>query len=208
MAPRPFIPVPDAIEGEVTFLLGGVYMTNRLFYYWPQDLWPSFPELTIADALGTWVINHYLPVIGNDVLFVHSRARKAQAASDPFTTIPYLGYFGTADTPAMSANVTVRLALSQPRRAGRRVGSIRAIGVPLSAVVENELTPAYRAGLIDAFAWAQEFPTAIGAELGWASYRAGGAWRSEGIIFLTGQLRASLTVGPQRKRLKNTALYP
>lgn len=206
--PRVFIPTYDAIETEVTFLLGGVYMSNRMFYWYPESLWGPFVELDFASALGDWVINRYLAVIASDVLFIHARARKANSSSAPWYTIPYTGYFGAWPDVAMSANVTCRLTMARKIRAHDRIGSVRVVGVPRSAVVENTFTDEYRSAVREAFIWAQEFPTLIGAEWSWVSYQANGVRRSEGLVKYAGITSVEKDVRPQRKRLKNSSLYP
>jgi len=206
--PRPFIPVEDTLEAELTFRVSSTYMTNRLYFFRAFPTYAPGDDLLLASWLGTWVINFYLPALANDVLFIHSRARFCTSASDPWATIPYTGYFGTYPDVAMPANCTFRVRSRRQVYDSKQRPYICVPAPPRSAVVENEFTEDYWAIVRDALTEVYEPLSPFGAEWVWVSFQHNNAWRSAGRVRYWGILEPVYTVSPRRRRLRNTALYP
>lgn len=183
-------------------------MTNRFFYRWVFPGFSPGDDLILASWLGTWCINYYLPVLGDDVLFIHARAKFMDSASDPWATIPYLGYFGSFGDVAMPANVTMRVRNKERVFGSRQYPYLCVPAPPRSEVVENTFTQAYQDAVVDALSNVYEPTTLLGSTWVWASFEAGGTWRAAAITRRVGVLQPIESVSPRRRRLKNTALYP
>lgn len=208
MAPRPFIPVPDVYEAELRFQLGSVVMVNRLFYSInPLFILPS-TQLGFTGAVGTTVINEYLPAIAQNVAFNRVRTRTMNTSSDPWVTIDYVDYFGTWPSDALSANVTCFARMASGHRAGIKVGATCVPAPPRDAVVENEFTDEYISQVKASMGELQEPIFTIGYEMGWVSFREGGAWRAEGLFRQAGVCTPNRVVSPRRRRLRNDTVLP
>jgi len=205
---RPFIPVPDCLEAELRFQLGSVVMTNRLVY--AVNPFGHFPasQLDFAGALGTSVINRYLPAVANNVLFTRVRTRTMSSSSDPWTTIDYTGYFGTWPSEALAANCTCFIRSRIGRQRGVKRGALCFPAPPRSAVVENRFTDEWIFYALDAVAFLISIPGTFGYELNYVSYRSGNAWRTEGVPIPWGVPNPDRTVAPRRRRLRNTNIFP
>ena len=208
MSSRPFIPVPNTIEAELTFAVGSVFMTNRFYYNNEYPLFVPGDDLLIASNLGTWCINHYLPVLADDVAFVKARARFKSTASDVWATIPYTSYYGSWGDVAMPANVTLRIRSAKQRYDSKQRPYLCVPAPPRDTVEENEFTLDYQLAVIDALSYAYEPRSVPGSEWAWVSFEKDNEWRSEGEVFLMGILEAVPVVSPRRRRLRNTTAYP
>lgn len=206
MAPRPFIPVPDTIEAEVTFRLGTVYMTNRFYFYNAYPLFVPGDDLVIAADLATEAINNYLPALANNLLLIHTRARFLNTASDPWATIPLFGYFGTYPDEAMPANVCIRARGRKQTSATKQRPYFCIPAPPRAVIIENEVDPGYWDLVVPFFIALVDYVGPPGTDLVWVSFRENGAWRSEGFVRYWPILERKMYLGPRRRRLRNTAL--
>lgn len=208
MAPRPFIPVADTIETQLTFQLGSVYMSN-VFYHSNFASSPApFDEVLMASAMGTWAINYYLPNLGSDLLFVHSRSRLITSSSDPWFTIPYTGYFGGAGDVSMPANVTYRIRGRKQISTKKQRPYICVVGVPRSAVVENEVDTTWASSVRGSLVEVYEPRGMLGYEWAWVSYQDNNSWRTEGLPRFWPSMELTRYVAPRRRRLRNINLLP
>jgi len=206
--PRPFIPVPDVYEAELRFRLGSVVMTNRLFYSInPLFTFPN-NQLDFTGAIGTTVINDYLPAVAQNVLFDRVRTRTLTTSSDPWTTIDYTGYFGLWLSDAMTANVTCYTWLARRSLLIKRRGAVCTPAPPRSSVDENAFTDTYILAVKHAMGALQEPIFTVGYEMGWVSFRDDNAWRAEGVFHQAGVTDPIRTVAPRRRRLKNLNVFP
>lgn len=208
MAPRPFIPVPDTIEAEITFRLGTVYMSNRFYFSNYYPLFGPGDDLVVASSLATEAINTYLPCIASDVLLVHTRARFLNTASDPWVTVPLFGYFGTYPDVAMPANVCVRARGRRQTTTTKQRPYFCVPAPPRAAIVENEVVQAYADLVVEFYIGLVDRVGPDGTDFVWVSFETGGAWRSEGLTRYWPILERKMYLGPRRRRLRNIAAYP
>lgn len=208
MAPRPFIPVYDCYEAELRFRLGSVVMVNRIYYY--VNPFGSFPPggLAFAGALGTTVINYYLPALATNVLFDRVRVRDAATNGAPWSTVNYTGYFGTWPDVALAANCTCFVRSRLGHAIGVKNGALCVPAPPRSAVVENTFTDEWLAAVADASGGLTDVVGTFGYVRVWVSFREANAWRTEGITHDWGISSPVRTVAPRRRRLRNTSILP
>lgn len=183
-------------------------MTNRTF--WNSDFFPIPPgsEVNVASDVGNWVVNRYLPIIAQNVLLVHVRARDISTVMGAWFTIPYTGYFGGWPSDAMAANVTLQLRLRNAPPVQRQQPYLCLPAPPRDAVVENEFTSAYMAAVVDAWSYYFDCVFVSGLDWVWLSFRHDNAWRSVPETYYVGALQPNPVVAPRRRRLKNVNLYP
>lgn len=208
VAPRPFIPVPDCVEVEIRFRFGGVVMCNRWYYYRDPFFHSPSTNLAFAGEVGTAVINSYLPIIANNVLFDRVRVRDATSATAPWSTIDYTGYFGTFPSEALAANCTCFVRFDRRRRAGIKKGALCVPAPPRGAVVENTFTEEYIELIHDFLGDLDNPGFSVGYALGWVSFRHNNAWRSEGVFYYKATSDPVATVAPRRRRLRNVNVLP
>ena len=207
-SPRPFIPVPDTIETEIVFSLGGLQMANRFFF--KRDFPPYDPgdHLNLALWLGDWVINRYRNVLAQNVLFEHVRARFLNSPLDDWISVPFFGYFGLWPANAMPANVTFRLRGRRSVVGSKQRPYVCVPAPPLDTVVENTFTESYWLACLAQFNRLYEPLDPFGSQWSYVSFEKDNAWRAEGFVRGMPALEPVYTVSPRRRRLRNTALYP
>jgi len=198
------VPVPDVAEVEIRQMIFGQLIENTLYFALTGG-WDEAALMDLATSVGVWFIEEVLPLLSNELTFREAVARDLSAgatAQQIYSIPPVAG--GNANLAAPS-NVAAAISL-RTATAGRSFrGRNYVAGLPLDAVVENEIESSVGDALVAAYnAMMTTYvtPAVPGARWSVVSRFTGGAARAFGLA--TEITVATLTdyfIDSQRKRL-------
>ena len=148
-----FVPVVDGAQLELKFDLGGLVVTNRLWFTFDNPPFSGTDLQGLVDGVAVWYVSEILPLLSSDITLVDVIA--ADWTSDPPPSIVNhpLGLPGGTSSPSCSANVAVVVPFRWPLQHQRLKRNKHYVpGIPDSAVDVNRVDEGFTASLIEGYA--------------------------------------------------------
>lgn len=204
----PFVPFYGGVQVELLFLLDGVIIENRLWFWQPDYPHGSAELVALADGVYIWHTTNILPYLSVDLQLVTVVATdwSSPGAIGEITTLPVVS--GGVSEESLSANVAVVVGFRWALQYAREKRNKNYVpGIPDSAVVLNTVQPTFQDAMFEGYTALIDYARVIdpGDYWKWVTTSAidGNAPRSE-MLFGSAQgtvPRPRIILGQRRKRL-------
>jgi len=138
----PFVPLPDGVQVEIVYALGGEIVENRLWF------WTDFPPYDfaavqgLADGVLSWHTTYILPYLSSDITLVDVEAKSWEADPPSIVAVAPANIAGGFAGESQSANVAASVAFKWTNdRMRRRKNKNFVPGIPEAEITLNDLSP-------------------------------------------------------------------
>jgi len=202
----PFLPLADGAQVELTFLQGGKFFHNRLWFVDRDPPITSAHLQALADGVFAWHAANIMPALASSlslelVAAIEWVSGGGLAEISTASAVP-----GGSSSPSYSAKVAIKLNLRWPANIRLKQNANYVMGIPDDMVDTNVYSSTIRDALFDGYAALIDLAPTFGTFPGWrwvvASSWEDNALRSE--LFARacqGPIFKSPYVGQRRRRL-------
>lgn len=147
-----FVPIPDGVQVEFVFSLGGGVASNRLWFTFDNPPFGSTELLGLVDGATSWHTSNVLPALSHDLVL---QLVRGSSWDDPFpslveTVFPVVS--GGSAEGSHSANVAVVVPFLWPINYRLKRNKHYVPGVPLDQVDLNTVQPDLQSALFEGYA--------------------------------------------------------
>lgn len=204
----PFVPLTDGAQVEVVSVLGGIVVTNRLWFTTDDPPITQTSLDGLAVGVYSWYILRVLPFLSVDLQLAAIVAKDWTSDPPPFISVAGPPINGGDTDEAHSANVAVVAPFRWPLNFSKLKRNKNYVpGIPKSAVDVNTVTETFSGNIFEGYAALIDAARLFSPLLTWR-WRVTSAWEGN-VLRSTQFVRDSigpppgqrLKIGQRRKRL-------
>lgn len=201
MAPRPFVPVANALKVEMLYDLLGQRCEN-VFYVDRGSQAIAVAMAAIGPIVADWFVESLSPWLSQAVSLVGIKITDMSAADGP--TLLYNTYMplnGLDTNTPLPSNVSLAVKLNSTYRGRNSTGRQYLVGVPNGVQTGNTISPTYQVGVKTAYEALITALTGGDFALSVVSYVIAGVLRGEGLKSIIASISVDSILDSQRRRL-------
>lgn len=146
------VPFPDGAQAEVQYSLGGLGVSNRLWFQNRQPPTTGTQVQALADALFLWWAANVMPPLSFQLALLSVLVKSWDDPNSPLIGLASGSVAGGSLERSHSANVAIRVPFGWPLQYNLRQNSNFVPGVPLDQVDVNNFSSSIRHDLFEAYA--------------------------------------------------------
>jgi len=175
---------------------------ENIFYFTKSGPWSSSDLVTLAASVVTEWTSNVRPNQSNDMTLDLVEATDVSVAGGAQITQP-VGVVGGNASVGITSSITLAIKFASGFSGRSHRGRMYLVGIPVGAVVFDQVAALYAAGIVAAYATFFGNINATTTSLhSIASYCNAGAWRTTGVTTpVTNYLVTDLNIDSQRRRL-------
>jgi len=201
------VPFPDGAQAEIQFSLGGLGVSNRLWFQNRQPPTTGPQVQNLADGLTAYWTTNVMPILSNELALLSVLVKSWDDPNSPLIGLTSTFVPGGSPERSHSANVAIRVPFGWPLDRNLRQNSNFVPGVPLDQVNVNFFSSEIRDALFEAYAGLIDAAGLFGPFPAWrwvaASLQENGVARSEAFVReVQGPRFVTNVVSPRRFRTR------
>ena len=146
-----FVAFADGAQVFLRFQLGGVPISNRLWFLNRQPPTTGTQLQNLADGVSAWYQSDLLPALGNDLLFLGAEAHAWDSSPPPIFAVSSASVLGGAPVKSCSANIAVAVTLKGSTAQTFPNNHSFVPGIPIDQVEGNEYSSALQHAIFEAY---------------------------------------------------------
>lgn len=145
----PFIPVPSAAMVELLYTLDGQKVENTL-YFRQAEAWDATELAALCAQVAAWWSANIAPIQTTETLLRAIKATSLESDTAPAIELP-VGDSGGVSAETVASNVTLSVKFLTAGRGRSSRGRNYFIGLPQTAVAQNEVSLVTVGQILDAY---------------------------------------------------------